>query len=518
MFGTPTDGPLFLDLEWEFLHHAFTAVPDRSGDGWPLGTQRITVSRDDSYRLHTVIEGAITSNERPSSGQQNHPLMSISTPGPPGTWIVPFSARGQSMPYLYTFHDCVVAGQQSSQHSRENPELELFQGEVAVHEVERVMDYGDGNPRELSWFTEWFLNGPDEHFFYTRRTKRRLAGTYERERLDVDVPVINVPSQGMEAPGWLDHVLVDGETASFVVTAVPRDVGPGWSRNVGIEYHVAWGVPDQNTREAIAEIVSFVMGRQLLFVGSSSYDQTALPLTCTARSPWGDNATALCASSEHSPVQCAELRANEPTVVPEGCESTLQQLVPGYLEKRLLHRFKDAMWRYWLSFLVPFEAQIPAIATAVEILADGWYRSTGSPSQGTYMEPTEFQDLVGPELQQLASKLSPQVYGDRMLRRITHAYEVGANQRVPFFLEELKLPIGQLEKRALRERNAAVHGGSYSSEEGYKALARQIWVYQTLFHRIVLKLLHFQGKYVDRATEGWPERSLDEPIGGAQSV
>ena len=40
--------------------------------------------------------------------------------------------------------------------------------------------------------------------------------------------------------------------------------------------------------------------------------------------------------------------------------------------------------------------------------------------------------------------------------------------------------------------------------------------YQTLFHRVVLKLIGFQGQYIDYSSLDFPDRPLLEPLGGPQ--
>lgn len=37
--------------------------------------------------------------------------------------------------------------------------------------------------------------------------------------------------------------------------------------------------------------------------------------------------------------------------------------------------------------------------------------------------------------------------------------------------------------------------------------------YHTLFHRTLLKLLGYEGMYIDYATLGLPKRHIDEPVG-----
>ncbi len=49
-----------------------------------------------------------------------------------------------------------------------------------------------------------------------------------------------------------------------------------------------------------------------------------------------------------------------------------------------------------------------------------------------------------------------------------------------------------------------------STNEG---MIRATRVYQTLFHRIVLKLLGYDGTYIDYGTLGHPSRDISEPPG-----
>lgn len=57
--------------------------------------------------------------------------------------------------------------------------------------------------------------------------------------------------------------------------------------------------------------------------------------------------------------------------------------------------------------------------------------------------------------------------------------------------------------------------GSYvSREENYYEQFELSRIYENLIARIVLKLLGYTGKYVDRGTIGFPERNIAVPIGG----
>lgn len=55
--------------------------------------------------------------------------------------------------------------------------------------------------------------------------------------------------------------------------------------------------------------------------------------------------------------------------------------------------------------------------------------------------------------------------------------------------------------------------GAFNSEKVRHMIA-MTRAYETFFARIILKLLGYQGEYVDKSTKGWPTRAIDEPMKG----
>jgi hypothetical protein len=80
------------------------------------------------------------------------------------------------------------------------------------------------------------------------------------------------------------------------------------------------------------------------------------------------------------------------------------------------------------------------------------------------------------------------------------------------FLREIGLPIGKREKAAMKARHLSAHGASAGEE--LTELVRLSHGYRTLFDRVFLRLLGYEGSYVDRTTAGYPSRPLLTPAGG----
>ena len=126
----------------------------------------------------------------------------------------------------------------------------------------------------------------------------------------------------------------------------------------------------------------------------------------------------------------------------------------------------------------------------------------------------EFNALLGEELGSAKSKLESRQYGDRVLNRLSSAYNMGANDRLRFFFDEIGLSVKETEWWAMGERNPMAHGSaSIFDKSAEERMIRATRIYQTLFHRIVLKLLGYDGTYKDYGTLGLPIRHISEPSG-----
>jgi hypothetical protein len=92
---------------------------------------------------------------------------------------------------------------------------------------------------------------------------------------------------------------------------------------------------------------------------------------------------------------------------------------------------------------------------------------------------------------------------------------MSSNESLEFFFDEINLPVGEVERGAIQARNPMAHGSSVLFDEAaHEQMLRDTFAYRTLFNRILLKILGYEGDYVDHSVPGWPERPLEEPMGG----
>jgi hypothetical protein len=354
--------------------------------------------------------------------------------------------------------------------------------------------------------TEWYLNSPNRNSICSRVTDRKHESYYFRHRHMDPVGGVKYPG-GISEGGGVDYAYIAIDGLSFILQHVPDAFSPNWCNKLGIEYRDDFGrIPEENERKAISEIISFILGRQLLNVGFTVHDSVGYPIEEYMINPWGD-AKAISRDAEYQPIKL------KPFDVNDSIEKYLLKLIPNYIQLRDQLNLSEALWRYWISNQLPVGTDLPILASGLEILAAAWFDNSKSPSKGTYMEKKEWDALIKDELESIRRKLDKHPRIDRIINKINGSFQMGFNEKFDVFFEEIGLAIGEREREALRSRNRMIHATYGTSDAEIEHVMKMSRTYRTLFHRVLLKLLHFEGSYIDYSTNGWPEIQLADPPG-----
>jgi hypothetical protein len=485
-------GPHLSRVEWEALQDKWEIENLKESPALPQGAEKIDLWRNGQYQIEARVTGMLT-------GRMDDMLPEY---GKPGTIVPDFEIRGSGIygEADYILSHCVpgrisVKGDKS------------FEAELKTYRAQRTF-----RPSELTppaWLTEWYLNAQGSRsFIYPRLATREYREEYRKRRTFLGE---DITFGGDELASSSPCAFVETSEVSFIIDPVPDSLGPPWSKGLGIEYREdLGGIPDAGGRDAVAEIVSFLMGRPLIHLGYTIFDERGIPIEQVVISPVVEDLRHVSGRTAHPPL---DIDKGRPT---DTFEVVLRELVPKYLERRDTLDLNQALWGYWLSERSPLGANLPELATSIEIIKNAWFRSSGSKSRGVYMRKKEFDKLLVEELAAVDGKLEGVEYGDRMSRRIHNAFNMGANERLEFFFDEIGLPVGEVEWAAIAARNPMAHGSTELFDaSNYQEMINSTLAYRTLFNRIILKILDYGGAYVDRSAEGWPERSLDEPMAGS---
>jgi hypothetical protein len=472
-------------LEWEILSKpvTFDKVEDRKE--LPEGYKKIMIDRDDNYNLRATL--SFKSSVFAASFSK---LPSIA-----GSFPETFDVDGFSDFARYTLESCLIENVTTHliQENQETPNTAILHiGGLRIRYK---------NENESSHLIEWYLNGPRD-FVFRRITDRKLSRTFSRTRLmSKDNKIDSIEVSRNQYHGEVDFLRIKAGDLQFLVTKVPKEIGPNWSSNIGIEYHRDWGrIPDADERKKIEELCSFVFGRQFLSVGYTIYDQDNNAVEGYSHNPWGEDARYHSSKQDEAPIRINHSGGN--------AEDIIGQLLSKYYEMREPLHLKEALWHYWVSRRMPIGTNLPILAAALESIMNGWHKSTKSKSRGVYMKKQAFESLLEEEIKELKIKLENKPGGDKILASMLQAYCLGITERYRVFFEEIGLSIDANEWEAIKARHTSVHGHMIFDKTNWRLIAQHVNTFETLLHKVLLKILGYSGTYIDRSVVGWTDKQL----------
>lgn len=499
-------------LEWEGLQQKCEISPRINSENLlPSIIRKIEIFRDEDYEIKAKIDGRIS-----DLVELREWLTKWNQPDSIG-FVSALSFDFSQEPQIYKINGCNY-----EKHEHSNVFIDYGnENNFVVHNLDFEVQFNvrkvfKGYPKFLvkegaGWLTEWYINGFRD-FPFNRCTQRRIT-EYRRNRENLEEFTFEFDS--MILPDF-DHIFVQAEDISFVVHAVSKEFTPNWSLGIGIEYRGEWGgIPKPTEREAIAEIVSFIGGRQLFNVGYTRYNRIGYPVEEVYLSPsypLKNDLVSSCQLPDEPPIQFHKQNKIEES------EIVLQQLISKYLTSRDKLELHKALRSYWLFKRLPIGRNIPTLAAGIETLAKAWFAANNLKTEGKYLSGKRFKKLLGPELLSISKKLEEVENGDKVRESIEKAYEFyyGPSKVLTTFLDGINLSRSELEEKAMRQgRNKMAHSTlDFSNEAVMREMYILTKVYETLFNRIFLKILGFEGMYIDYSTFGLPEKHINEPTGG----
>lgn len=150
---------------------------------------------------------------------------------------------------------------------------------------------------------------------------------------------------------------------------------------------------------------------------------------------------------------------------------------------------------------------------ALEILRRSFYEQPENESRSRLM-PKESYRYLGKEVRRVLAELAQQeslrAFSNEIQeieRRMAELNKVSGTKLSKLFLSDLGLEYGETELGALQARNLAAHAQPFTAAEAFEVL-RSNRALQTLFARVLLRLLDAPVHYFDYSTLNHPLRQL----------
>jgi hypothetical protein len=478
--------------EWELFEEVTITNISFENNSYRLPKECIIyITRDSQFDLKATITGVI-----------ENPQFLDSVAGEiSGTVSEHENIYGYSIDgvFKYKLHGIVIGKHSSYPVSLDPPSIR-FEAELLLDSFQKF--YYDPD-KDYESVQDWFLSGKTEISF-SRTTQRAVENKYIKSRMEIDPEEVTGITSGRGSSR--DFLFVTTSEFDCIVGHVPKEFGPDWSFNLCIEYRKAFKrIPTENEREAVKELVSFIFGTQLLHIGSTYYGAKSETISQDIKNPWGDNVVSKCTKGSLPPADITKFNKNQ-------AEILLNTLLPEYLKLRERLRLSGAIWKYWIARYSSIGTNLPILSSAIETLSE-FILKEHKEVKHYYIEYGEFQKLIEDELKSINEKLSGHLFKEKVLNKIRSASQRGSNEKVEMMFEIIDLKVGEVERKAMKARNKMAHSsfGKIDRDEAI-SLIRTTRAYETLFHRVFLKILGYKGQYIDYYTLSNPHRNINEAI------
>lgn len=368
-----------------------------------------------------------------------------------------------------------------------------------VNYLERIYKNHDLE-NEMYYIKEWYLNSIHDNLVFTRPTRYNVNQEYVKIRDKTPSDDI-IFKEKFLPDSSSDHLFLSLDDFKVILQKVHDKFGPNWSNNLGIEYHKEYNIPSEDNRRKTSQIISFLLGRNLIKIGETYYD-----------SEWqimGEIAFSSGVSSRLNLKTISQYR-DLPAIVYYGgfldrydWEIHASEIVNSYLNCDLdLFQIIDNLL---ISMCVPTEVEIMMIGGCLDEISKKWFESDMSSSQGKIIDAKKYNEILSKELSVIRKKLEkyPKIYSN-----IENSYNLSGRKKVDLFLDELGIKIGDSENKARTYRNIPAHGQYMSDKTRFK-FVYVTDIYRSFLNRVILKLLGFHS-YHDLTTGNM--LSVDEKI------
>ena len=380
------------------------------------------------------------------------------------------------------------------------------------------------SPLEVMHHIDWLVNYSTAPFHLPARpTERSLTNKYTRSRDHGPTATIELPQ--------LESTSSDHFRVQFEINSRKQSIAIGKTKEGMcepalcpgfIEYTNELGyIPDEDERWDVLVALSFILGRRLIPIGSTSYSKDWRQVRAT---------------SKEAQILTSLKRFRQPCMPPANLsmdgnfidEQKTARAVTRFLEVSKSIDLENSMWLYWIGNNTTLETAPALYGAAIESLRNSYFKSEKEKSLKTKILPEAawpgIKDKLTEALREAEKELLdenkklPEEYVkplDIFHRKITQFNDKSSSMKTPEFFEIIGLPIGKVEENALKERNRPAHGHRYHPDQ-YDALNAANNALITLLNRVILNFSGAADTYIDYSTLGHPTRKLEEPLGGPE--
>jgi len=268
--------------------------------------------------------------------------------------------------------------------------------------------------------------------------------------------------------------------------------------------------PDEDELLSIQNTLSFIIGKMFILIGFTTYNTAWSPLkNCYFSSNLDDVKHIISINRMPSIPVDLENVIKYNIYFPK----TINKLLKNYHKYRNIISLDKIMFYINTSRHLSLSIKMQPLAAALDLFQEGWFKSKYSKSHGKHLHDEKYAKIISTYIDSITKDLGKnKKTTPPIINRIKTCNNISIRERHEVMFREIGLPIGKIEQSALKGRNVVVHGALKSKD--YEEMLILTRAYYSLLNRLMLKILKYDGFYIDYSTFGYPCRKINEPLGG----
>jgi len=501
---TELDDSKILTFEWESINYPLVLTNVKAENGFyeiPLDSV-IKIWRDSQFDLKAEISGKTNNIKNLDYKYSNNAIK-------PGEFVQSetlICTNADNDKFYYKLKGCHLGNLNTSPNYYSETKEYNFRVELLLSEI--IEEKNNYKEKQIDALTEWFLC-ENIDLLFPRTTERFSSDKYLKQRIPPEER-IELTDDNIRClrESSRDFFYIEFDNYGIIVQSIKKEYLPNWAFGIAIEYNSKYGIiPELKQRIAISEIISFVLGVKLVYIGSTELNSQQESILRRAISPWGNNIIARCSSTCMPPIKFANHKEYGKI------EIVLNALVPEYLNLRENLVLESVLWKFWLARDAYVGTNLPILSSALESLAEAYLKFNKLITKPSKTLKKEYNYFLKHQ-SSFIEELWKFEFGKRLINKLENPFNLGVNEKLTIFFETIGITIERdsIENKALIARNFMTHSTLKTNPEEVKKALKFTRAYETFFSRILLKILGYKGNYIDYYTLGFPERDIEENI------
>lgn len=342
---------------------------------------------------------------------------------------------------------------------------------------------------KINKIIEFHLTGKIDNLF-PRSTNRSKEEIFLKTRENDNPHPISFKNRGMSR----DSIYIKNKDLDITIQLVDNSLLPYWANGIQLEFREQNNqIPNKETRTSIAEIIGFIIGNQFLKIGESHFDFELNVFEQHAYKPLVDNVISKCKSFATPPINFRDFNDWQKI------ERVLTSIIPKYLKLKSSYQLNNVLWKYWIADELAIGTNLPILSSALEGLVDNYIKVNNLNKRKTKKEKGEYQELITDSILDLETKLQDYDFSKKIIDKIKNPFNLGIGEKLNIFFDNINIDINNesIENEALKARNKMAHSNIGSSYEECIKYIKLSKAYKTFVNRIILKILDYNGSYID---------------------